>query len=203
MKALLGNKTLLIILFLVLLVFLYVGAKGTYTAYESNVSGNVGNKVSQIHFAINGEELGTDAVLDNRVILENVTWTSNHTREGKMSPGSTGNFQFELDPTGSEVAILYELKLIDKVVDADKILTFTNISSDRTLTRTAIDTYSGIFTLSDIENHAMGHVTIYFSFDDTEDFEGFTDDDQTYEDFFEIEFRALQYQGEVLVPYSE
>jgi len=202
MKEIFDKKLFLIFLAIFGIVFLYYGAKATYTAYESNVTGKTSNMVSQIHLRINGEELGTDDLLDNRVILDNVTWTSTHTRQGKMSPGSTGNFQFELDPTGSEVAILYEMQLVDKVVDDTKILTFNNIVSDRTLVRTGVDTYSGIIPLSSIENGEKTHITVDFIFDDTEDMEGITEDNQVYEDFFEIRFHALQYQGEALVPYT-
>lgn len=203
MKVLFEKRTFLILLFLALLVFLYVGARGTYTAYESSVNGNVSNRISQIHLFVNGSELVSNQELDNRIILDNITWTSTHTRLGKMSPGSTGNFQFELAPTGSEVAVLYEMELIDKNVDDSKLLTFTSITSDQNLVRTGISTYSGVFTLSDIEAGRNANITLNFEFDNSEDIEGFTDDDQTYDDFFEINFHASQYQGEVLTPYTE
>ncbi len=202
MKNIVSRKIFLILIALCAIAFLYFGAKGTYTAYESLVNGKANANVSQIHLLINGLELGTDEVLDNRIILDNITWTSTHTRPGKLSPGSTGSFQFELDPTGSEVAILYELQLIDKVTDDDKILTFDSITSDRTLVRTGEDTYSGIITLDNINNNQKTHITISFSFDGDEDIEGFTDDTHVYEDFFQINFHALQYQGETLVPYT-
>ncbi len=202
MKELLKKKIFLIFLAIFGLLFLYFGARATYTAYESNITGKASAPVSQIHLLINGEDLGTDAELDNRILLDNVTWTSTHTRAGKMSPGSTGNFQFELDPTGSEVAILYEMRLVDKRVDSTKLLTFNSVTSDRTLVRTAIDTYSGIISLANIQNGEKTHITVSFVFDDTADIEGITEDNQVYEDFFEIHFHALQYQGETLVPYT-
>ena len=160
------------------------------------------NEVSEIHLKINGEELGVDADLDNRVILDNITWTNTHTREEKMSPGSTGDLLLELDPTGSEVAILYEIQFVDKAMDDDKILTFDNVTCNRTIVRTAEDTYSGIISLSDIQNGRKVNVDAHFFFDNTVDIEGFTEDNQVFEDFFEIHFKALQYQGETLVPYT-
>lgn len=202
MKAVFNRKTIWYIIILCSLAFLYFGAKGTYTAYESLINKDMDNRVAPIHLRINGEEIGADSVLDNRIILDNITWTSSHTRAGKLSPGSTGTFEFELDPTGSEVAILYQIQLIDKEVDPDKIVTFQNVTSDRTLVRTAIDTYSGIITLSNIEAEQKTHISIDFIFDDTEDIEGITEDNQVYEDFFEIHFTAFQYKGEQLVAYT-
>lgn len=202
MKAVLNKKNFLILIAIFSMLFLYFCARATYTAYESNVLGSARTNVSGIHLTINGEELGTDALLDNRIILDNITWTNTHTREGKMSPGSTGTFTFELDPTGSEVAILYEIQFVDKVMDDDKILTFNNITSDQNLVRTGVDTYSGIISLDDAEDSVKTHITVNFSFDGSDDIEGFDQDDQVYEDFFEINFHALQYRGEALVPYT-
>jgi hypothetical protein len=202
MKVVFNRRTILYIIILCSIAFLYFGAKGTYTAYESFVNTEMSNRVAPIHLLINGEDLGSDTVLDNRIILDNITWTSTHTRPGKLSPGSTGSFQFELDPTGSEVAILYQIQFIDKEVDPDKIVTFQNVASDRTLVRTSIDTYSGIITLADIENGQKTHITVDFIYDDTEDIEGIREDNQVFEDFFEIHFTALQYQGEELIAYT-
>lgn len=203
MKWIKNNSIILSIVLLLCLGCLYFGAKHTYTAYESSVSTNASNDISGIHLRINGEEIHQNSILNNRVILDNVTWISTHTRANKISPGSTGSFQLELDPSGSEVAILYELQFVDKVVDDDKILTFGNIVSDDTLVQTAADTYSGIISLSQIENNQRIHISVGFAFDASQDIEGFREDNQAYDDFFEINVKVYQYLGETLVPYTE
>ena len=184
---------------------LYLGAKATYTSYESQIEGNVANPVAGIHLKINGVDVvsNNDGTLDNRVILDNTTWVSTHTREEKISPGSTGTIYLEVDPTGSDVAILYEFRFVDKKIDDDKLLTFGPISSDRTLTRTSEDTYTGVFTLSDITNNQKAHITASFFFDHLNDIEGITEDNQVLDDFFEIHFHAVQYRGEQIVEYVE
>lgn len=197
------KKIVVIIGLLICVIFLYFGAKGTYTSYETNTASRVENNISDIHLKINGEEVGTDAVLDSSIILDNISWTNTHTREKKISPGSTGSFQFDLDPTGSEVAILYELQFVDKIIDEDKILTFDNITCDHTLIKTDKDIYSGIISLDDIDNNEVIHVNVNFYFDSSTDIEGYSTDNQVYEEFFEIHFHALQYKGEDLIPYSE
>ena len=203
MKDIKGKNILLFLFLLLCLGSLYYGAKQTYTAYESSVDSRVANDISDIHLRINGEEIRQNGVLNNRVILDNVTWVSTHTRAEKISPGSTGSFQLELDPTGSEVAILYELQFVDKVVDDDKILNFGNIVSDDTLIQTAADTYSGIITLNQIQSLQKIHINVGFSFDASHDIEGFREDNQAYDDFFEIHVKVYQYLGETLVPYTE
>lgn len=196
------KKGTIILILLICFVFLYFGAKGTYTAYETNTQSRAEANISDIHLTINGEEVGTDEVLDDSIILDNISWTNTHTRNLKISPGSTGSFTFDLDPSGSEVAILYELQFVDKIIDGDKILTFSNITCDHTLVQTDEDVYSGIITMADINNEDVIHVTVNFYFDSTTDIEGYSTDNQIYEEFFEIHFHAIQYRGETLVPYS-
>ena len=198
------KKFILISLVILLMCFLYLGAKGTYTSFESLIFGRATTKTAAIHLTINGYDV-TDptSVLDNRIILDNTTWVSTHTREEKISPGSSGTIDLELDPSGSEVAILYEFQFIDKVIDDDKLLNFGTITCDHSLVRTAIDTYSGIITLSDINNHDTISLDVPFYFDYLNDIEGITEDNQVLDDLFEIHFHALQYQGETLVPYVE
>lgn len=194
-----------IILFLsgVLVCFLYLGTKSTYTSYESQISGTMKNSIAGIHLKLNGVDVAADDQLDNDLILNNITWTSTHTRQGKISPGSSGTINLELDPTGSEVAVLYEFQFLDKVVDTDKLLTFDTITSDDTgFTRTGVDTYAGIITLADINNSKKIHLQVGFYFDSLVDIPGITEDNQVFDDFFEIHFHAIQYRGETLTPYS-
>ena len=199
------NRRIVLIIFIILFVgcFLYMGALGTYTSYESQIEGNASSKTAGIQLKINGEDVvASGGVLDNRIILDNTTWVSTHTREEKISPGSSGTIDLELDPAGSEVAILYEFRFVDKMIDEDKLLNFGDIVCDDTLVQTAVDTYSGIITLDDIEDEKVINLSVDFYFDYLNDIEGITEDNQVLDDLFEIHFHALQYNGETLTPYS-
>ena len=201
-----NQKKLFAFLFVVILTgcFLYLGARGTYTSYESEIEGNASASVAGIQLKINGEDVvgNNDGTLDNRIILDNTTWVSTHTREEKISPGSTGTIDLALDPSGSEVAIKYDFRFVDKRIDDDKLLTFGSITSDDTFTRTGVDTYTGIFTLNDIENHKIVHISADFFFDYLTDIEGITEDNQVLDDLFEIHFHAIQYTGEAIEEYT-
>ena len=121
------NRKLFLIVVLILCSFiLYYGSKYTYTSYESSVDAEVNSKVAGINVSINGQNI-VKKNLDS-VKLDNITLTSTHTREGKISPGSTGTFAITLDPTGSEVAFRYDFELIDKSTDSNKLLTFDGFS---------------------------------------------------------------------------
>ncbi len=197
------DKNVVFAIIVLILCILYLGAKVTYTSFESLIEGKATTKTAGIHLKVNGYDLATSTdVLDNNVILDNITWTNTHTREGKLSPGSSGTIDLELDPTGSEVAILYEFQFIDKVIDEDKLLNFENMVCDHTLVQTAADTYSGILPLSSVLNGEKVNLSIDFYFDYLTDIEGISEDNQVLDDFFEIHFHAIQYQGETLVPYN-
>lgn len=199
-----NKKVAFIFLFLMIGCFYYLSSKSTYTSYETNTTGKVNTKTADIHLTINGfDVINSGGVLDNRIILENTTWESTHTREKKISPGSSGTIDLEVDPTSSDVAILYEFRFVDKVIDEDKLLNFGSIvSDDVSFVRTGIDTYTGIFTLDDLSDGKKANIHVDFYFDYLNDIEGITEDNQVFDDLFEIHFHAIQYRGEEIIPYS-
>lgn len=195
------KKITLLSLLLLILCFLYLGGKSTYTAFESLIMGRVHTNTAQIQLKINGFDIMKNEELDMNVILNNITWESTHTREKKISPGSHGVIDLELDPTGSEVSILYEFQFVDKVIDEDKLINFGTITADHDLVKTGIDTYSGILTLTQVTEGDKVHLEVPFYFDYINDIEGITEDNQVLDDLFEIHFHAIQYRGEELIPY--
>ena len=103
----------------------------------------------------------------------------------------------------SDVAILYEFRFVDKVIDEEKLLNFGDIvSEDSSFIRTGVDTYTGLFTLDDINNGKKANIHVDFYFDYLNDIEGITEDNQVFDDLFEIHFHAIQYKGEEIIPYS-
>ena len=204
MKSMKKRHVILFIL-VAFLCLTYLTKGATYAAFESFITGIVSNKTAEIHLSINNVDIiDTDDVLDGSMLLQNVTWTSTHTRTGKLSPGSSGTITLELDPAGSEVAILYEFRFVDKSVNSAKLLDISNVTSDDTsFVRTDVDTYSGIIPLSSIQNGDTVEVSFDFVFDATVDIEAITEDNGNMADFFEVQFKALQYRGETLVPYVE
>ncbi len=202
-----NKKKIFTIIFMVLIIgcFLYLGARSTYTSFESEIEGNAATSLAGINLTINGVDVvsNNDGTLDNRIILDNTTWVSTHTREEKISPGSSGTIDLELDPSGSEVAILYEFRFVDKKIDDDKLLTFGNITSTDTLIRTGVDTYTGVITLNDINQSRTVTLSADFYFDYLTDIEGITEDNQSLDDLFEIHFHAIQYRGEEIEEYEE
>ncbi len=197
------NRNFLTIVVLVMIsCFLFLGARATYTSYESSVDTRVSSDVSGLRLKVNGVDVVGRNLLADSIVLENITWNSTHTRDGKISPGSEGTIDLELDPSNSEVAILYEFEFSDHSMNEDYLLNFGEIDVDG-LVQTGEHQYSGIFTIDDIHNSRKKIIHIPFYFDSSVDMEGITMDLKKYDDLFGIDLHVLQYRGEELVPYTE
>ena len=189
---------------ILLLCLAYIGTKFTFSLYESNLDTDVSGNISDIKLKINNVNIVNNTGDISEVVVTDITWTStSHTRVGKISPGATGTFNLRLDPYGSQIAILYRFTFIDKTIDSNKILTFTDIrASNGNVIRTGVNEYSGIISLADINNSQTITLNIDFEYTDEEDMEPFTEDSENLDDFFTINFEALQYNGETLIPYT-
>lgn len=194
------KKIFIFLIVIICIIFLYYSANSTYTSYESIADTTMEGTVAGIKVAINGKDIVSST---DGVTLDSISWSSLHTREGKIAPGATGTITFTLDPTGSDVAFLYEFEFVDKQSDDSKLFTFTSFSaSDDDLIQTDKSTYTGIISLDDISSESVVDVTVNFEFTDV-DIDVSTEDTIELDDYFEIKFHALQYNGEEIVPYNE
>ena len=121
-----------------------------------------------------------------------------------MAPGSTGVLDINIDPTDTDVAIKFDLEIIDKNIDPLKILTVSSITdSSNQLIRTGVNTYTGIITLDEISSGTIENIKLNIEWIDNGediDFDTITDNS---EDYLEINFTAMQYRGEEIVSYTE
>lgn len=193
------NKKFIIIFIIVFIsCFLYLGAKSTYTAYKQEITGEVSNKIANFKLLINGQDARNSKILINDVITN-----STHTRAGKLAPGTCGYFNINLDPSQSEVALLYKFEFIDRNVNKDKLIEFQQIKSDNSnIVKTGPQEYSGIITLADIKSSLKPLIRIDFCYPDEGEQEPISEDNLNLDDFFEIDFYTYQYLGEELIEYK-
>lgn len=176
-------------------VVLYFCSVHTYMSYESTVDGALSADVAGIHIAIDGKDILSKDLKDG-VTLDNINWDVSHTREGKVAPGAVGNVTFTLDPKDSDVAFMYTFTINDKQSGLEKLLKFNNFSSDNgNLIKTGENEYTGLVTLNDINNGKVINITMGFEFSN-EDIEGSGFDDSNLDNYFSIDFKAIQYNGE-------
>lgn len=190
----------IIITCILLICFIFLVTRVTYSSYESNTSGDVTGKIAGWNIKIN------DVIVSNEVgkvvDIDDVVWNSTHTRNGKLAPGSTGTFNIKLDFSGTDVAVRFDIEVVDKNIDSDKILTLTSIdTADVTLVKTGISTYTGIVDVDDIDT-TLVNLALDLSWVNNDNV---TDDSSSVFDnsqFLEVNFKATQYGGETITAYT-
>lgn len=193
------------ILFFCCLWIIYEMGGKTYTAFESEVIGDASVEVATWNILINEKNL--NEFIEQDLLVDNITWDTNHTREGKVSPGSVGVMKLVIDPSTTEVAIRYDITYEDREFSDEYLLHILSIAVDNDeLIRTGENTYTGIFSLDDINNKKKKEILISLMWEN--------DENQNVNDtmigtgikqpsYAKLHFRASQYQGEVIESYIE
>ena len=194
--------SIIMVLFLIAC-FFYLNSKSTYTLYESNIDGNYSVPTSKIHITLNDVDVFANASpLDSSVFDNHIIWDDYHVREGKVAPGAAGLVTLDLNPAGSEVALLFEFEFVTNHLPQGMHIEYSDIQANHMFIRTGENTYSGIITLPQIEIGTTVNISFWFTFDYDDDVEVTSFVPEQIPGLFEINFHAYQYQGETIVPYS-
>ena len=191
---------LLLIFLLVIICFCYFCGIFTYSKYQSKVGTEVNPKIAKWSILLNSENI-TDT-FEKTISINDITWESTHTESGHAAPGSSGYFTIEIDGDDSEVAFKYDVSFTDKSQDENYVLNLVSInSSDGFLIHTKSNNYTGLFSLTDINNQRKKVITfnVIWKNDDITDFDSNVDDQS---DFLDLKFVATQYRGENIIEYS-
>ena len=186
------NRIILLIT-IVAVCFLYLQANSTYTSYESEVIGNVESNIADWKIKVNDSLITTNNT--EGINIDTIEWETNHTREGKASPGTSGIITITIDPTTTNVAFDYELTIIDQTVDQKKILTVTSIENTLKPLEKNENIYRGTMSLAEIKAGKIETLTINVKWEDNGlDTVVVPGEEPTGNDFIEIDFRAIQNQ---------
>lgn len=187
---------------IVIVCLLYLKSKGTYTSYSSEVDGSADSVIAGWNIKIDKEEVTTSSI--KNVAISDIKWEGNRVEEGKVAPGSYGKMNVEIDPTGTDVAIKYDFEIIDKKVDENVILTVDNITqSDVELIKTGPNMYTSLLTLDMIKKGVKPVLHLDVMWENDDSINDYEDKDFDLDNFLKINFSAVQYRGEEIVPYSE
>ena len=117
-----------------------------YAKYKTTLTGNGTATVAKWSFKVNGQ---TQTIPD--IDLATTMKENNNVVEGKLAPGTEGSFDLNLDATGSEVAIDYNIKLA--VTEKPSNLRFyTDSSYTKEIASTdGVMNVSGVMSLEEIK----------------------------------------------------
>ena len=117
----------------------------TLALFETNAYSNTKMQIGKWKILVNGEDVSVaDTItLSNFVFAENM-----HTEPGYFAPGSSATFDIEIDATGSEVSILYDLDIDTSALENHPNINFKilNVNSGEVINDTKCN---GIIRLSD------------------------------------------------------
>ena len=155
------NKGFLIIAFLFLIILTFQ-VLDTYGIFESNTSTDVSSNIAKWQILVNSSNITGEI---NTFNISNVNWTTNSgVAPGKAAPGISAYFEILIDPSGSEVAIEYEIFLDFLNLNNEKIvLTSITDSSNNSLNEVDINKYNGVIGLSDVLQGNIETIKINFS----------------------------------------
>ena len=139
------NKPVIILLAL-LLITAIVFSMYAYAKYKTTLTGKGTATGAKWSFKVNGQ---TQTIPD--IDLATKMKKVNNVAENKLAPGTEGSFELNLDATGSEVAIDYNIKLI--VTEKPTNLRFyTDSSYTKEITSTdGVMNVSGVMSLEEIK----------------------------------------------------
>ena len=101
------KKAVIIIAILVAIILSFVGGQ-TYSKYVTEVRGDGKAQIATWDFKVNGQKE------EVQTISLGSTYDSSTLVNGKIAPGTEGNFQIKVDATGSDVGIDYKIKFSDE-----------------------------------------------------------------------------------------
>ena len=98
-----GNKKLLIVIALLLIVGLSIS---TYALYKSSATGEASATVADWEVKVNT----TSIVTNNEFTISDINWeTNDNVKSGLIAPGSTGTLTLLIDATDSETSVNYSI----------------------------------------------------------------------------------------------
>lgn len=149
-------------LFLLILVYTIVDS---YGIFKSNIGSNVQANLAKWQILVNGSDVSGETTEFN---LNDVNWTSNTgVVPGKAAPGLSAYFEILIDPTGSEVAIEYEIELDFLALNNENIYltSIKNIDSNLPLTEIELNKYSGIISLNNVLSGTIEKIRVDFTWE--------------------------------------
>lgn len=195
------RRKIIIFLVVVFLCLFYLKEKATYTSYSSEASGEADAKIASWNISLDGQKITTKEMQD--ITINDIHWDKSNVREGKAAPGSQGVMKIEIDPGDTDVAIKYDLEVIDKNVDENMILRVLNIvQSDVELIKTGINKYSAVLTLDMINKKVKPVVQLDLIWENDDNINDL-DKNFDLDNFLKINFTAVQYRGEEIIAYTE
>lgn len=193
---------LLVILFFILSIYLVADS---YALFETNSSGEANSTIGKWVIKIS-DVLISDNQMEEFSVDNFVYETNDNIADGYIAPGRNGYFDIVLDPTGTDVAIRYDLSFDNEQTYGDNIKYSVTLLNGEETIKTGPNTYSGIVTLDQIEQNTKITLRINLTWESERNYDyndttlGMTEDAKIR---IPVGISVNQYLGETITPYAE
>ena len=175
-------KKLLTVLVLIMLIISLFQIANMYALYKDQLQGDYASLLGIWSIKVNGVDISTGE--DNRTFTmteDNLTYIdSEHVKSQKMAPGTQAYFDIAIDPTNTDVSILYtvDVKFDDITYAKMKLINVKNYfkKDDETeeITNNEVNTeldshqHKGIIPISKINEKYLNYIRLYFEWENVE-----------------------------------
>ena len=208
-------KKLLRILVLIMLIITLFQIANMYALYKDQLEGDYTSllgvwsiKVNETDISSGDENLTFNMTEDNLIYLD-----SEHVKSQTMAPGTQAYFEIVIDPTNTDVSVLYTLNIkLDAVTTAKlKLVNVENyfqkpgeteqLTNDDVYTNNETNVHEAIIPLARINDKYINHVRLYFEWENIEENNASDSELGQTEDAkisIPLEINLKQYTGEVI-----
>ncbi len=202
-------KKVLKILSLVMLIITIIKIGETYAKYFSEANtGTLNYEVGNWVIKINETDIYSETGETVEFEINNFNNFSNSNAvKDKISPSSTGYVNMLIDPTGTEVAVRYDIELDLTAIENIDIEEWIEMASgENTIVKTGENTYSGIISLADVQAGKIANLRCYIKWNNNENKNNLDSSvgliyGQTLS--LKVNVKVSQYLGEELIEYEE
>lgn len=186
----------------------------TYAKYTNEATADIEKTAGAWVIKINDNDISNSNSETTFDIDELIFPESEFVVEGKLAPASSGYFDVVIDPTGTSVAVRFDVTLDVSGLSAYDAINFTaayrvingeEVSAN--MVRTGDHTYSGVISLDDVKNGVASTMRFYIGWEEDETEEGDESDTQlgNIKDVttkLPVNVVISQYSGETLEEYQ-
>lgn len=154
-------KKILVIITLIMVLFAIYKIVQTYAVFYSEANGIITQNQAKWIIKINNTNISSG--IEQEFVVDEFECSENsHIMPGKIAPSVTGNFYIIVDPTDTDVAIKYEIRLdksnlVNKQIE---VVSVEEVENGTILTELEDGGYSAIIPLTEIKEGKINKIKV-------------------------------------------
>lgn len=166
-------KKILTILFILMLIISVFQISDMYAKYKTEREGEYESLLGVWSIKLNDIDISSGESMEFELTGSEFSSDPNYVKAGKVAPGTEGYFDLQIDPTGTDVAVIYEVT-IQPVESSDVQYSITSIDNvfkkvdseetiENTQAITSGEVHKGIMPLDKINGGYINYIRVNFS----------------------------------------